>query len=179
MSELKIFADSQPEQPLLHTREPAEIARQLALAGVRFEQWQARGDVAAGASPETVKAAYGDDIERLLAAGYQTYDVISLEPSNPAKDELRRKFLSEHRHSEDEVRFFVDGQGLFSLHIGERIYEVLCVKGDLISVPADTPHWFDMGSEPRFIAIRFFNNPDGWVANFTGSDIADRFSRLP
>ena len=31
---------------------------------------------------------------------------------------------------------------------------------------------------PRFVAIRLFNNPDGWVANFTGSDIAQRFNRL-
>jgi 1,2-dihydroxy-3-keto-5-methylthiopentene dioxygenase len=35
-----------------------------------------------------------------------------------------------------------------------------------------------MGPNPGFIAIRLFNNPDGWVANFTGSDIADRFNRL-
>jgi len=55
---------------------------------------------------------------------------------------------------------------------------VLCTKGDLISVPANTPHWFDMGPNPNFTAIRLFNNPEGWVANFTGSDIAQRFNRL-
>ncbi len=76
------------------------------------------------------------------------------------------------------MRFFVDGQGLFGLHLGERIYEVLCTKGDLISVQANTPHWFDMGPNPNFTAIRLFNNQEGWVANFTGSDIAQRFSRL-
>jgi 1,2-dihydroxy-3-keto-5-methylthiopentene dioxygenase len=42
-------------------------------------------------------------------------------------------------------------------------------------VPDQTKHWFDMGPEPHFTAIRFFNNPDGWVANFTGDDIAKRF----
>ena len=109
-------------------------------------------------------------------------DVISLDASNPetlAKvPELRQKFLSEHRHNEDEVRFFVDGQGLFSLHVEDNVYEVLCQKGDLISVPANTPHWFDMGPKPSFVAIRFFNNPEGWVANYTGSAIAESFSRL-
>ena len=91
---------------------------------------------------------------------------------------MRQKFLAEHTHSEDEVRFFVDGHGLFSLHVAAEVYEVLCEKGDLISVPANTKHWFDMGPNPRFVAIRFFNNPEGWVAQFTGSDIADRFNRL-
>lgn len=179
MSELKIFDDHQPDKALLTTADAAEIQRELATAGIRFEQWQASQPLAAGASSEAVQAAYRADIERIVReGGYQTVDVISLDPSNPEKSALRAKFLSEHSHSEDEVRFFVDGQGLFSLHLGSRIYEVLCVKGDLISVPADTPHWFDMGSQPAFVAIRFFNNPEGWVARYTESDVADRFSRL-
>ena len=49
---------------------------------------------------------------------------------------------------------------------------MLCEKNDLISVPAHTPHWFDMGSEPNFTAIRIFDNPEGWIAQFTGDDIA-------
>lgn len=180
MSELKIFDEQHPDEPLFFSSEPAEIARQLKAAGIRFEQWSATQPVTAGASREAVQAAYQADIERLInEEGYQTFDVISLDPSHPDREAMRAKFLSEHSHSEDEVRFFVDGQGLFSLHLDNRIYEVLCVKGDLISVPANTPHWFDMGSAPAFIAIRFFNNPEGWVARYTGSDVADRFSRLP
>jgi 1,2-dihydroxy-3-keto-5-methylthiopentene dioxygenase len=110
--------------------------------------------------------------------GYQAVDVISLAPDHPQKDALRQKFLNEHRHSEDEVRFFVAGQGLFSLHLDDRVYEVLCEKGDLIGVPDNTRHWFDMGPNPNFVAIRIFTNPAGWVADFTGSDIAQQFPRL-
>lgn len=91
---------------------------------------------------------------------------------------MRAKFLNEHRHGEDEVRFFVAGRGLFTLHIDDYVYAVLCEKNDLISVPAGTKHWFDMGEHPHFIAIRLFNNPEGWVANFTGEDIANQFPRL-
>ena len=64
------------------------------------------------------------------------------------------------------------------MHIADRVYSVLCEKGDLISVPAGTKHWFDMGPNPEFTAIRLFNNPEGWVANFTGDDIAGRFPML-
>ena len=49
-------------------------------------------------------------------------------------------------------------------------------ENDLISVPAGT-HWFDMGSEPNFTAIRIFDNPEGWVAQFTGDAIADAYPR--
>ena len=114
----------------------------------------------------------------MASDGYQTFDVVSLSEDHPEKDAMRQKFLAEHTHSEDEVRFFVAGEGLFSLHVDSRVYEVLCTRGDLISVPANTRHWFDMGPRPNFVAIRLFNNPEGWVANFTGDDIADRFHRL-
>ena len=55
---------------------------------------------------------------------------------------------------------------------------VLCERGDLISVPANTRHWFDMGSAPDFCALRFFCNNEGWVARFTGDSIAERFPGL-
>lgn len=179
MPKLQIFADNAPSQPLQQSDSNPEIAQQLEMIGVRFEQWQASQPIEAGASQEDTLTAYQGDIDRLIAAdGYQTVDVVSLTADHPQKDAFRQKFLAEHCHSEDEVRFFVAGQGLFSLHIDEKVYEVLCEKGDLISVPANTTHWFDMGPNPNFVAIRLFNNPEGWVANFTGSDIADRFSRL-
>lgn len=179
MSALKIFADDAPNQVLTATQNREHITQALQAAGVRFEQWQTDQAIAPGDAQEKVIAAYQTDIDRLIAQqGYQTVDVVSLNSDHPNKAELRKKFLDEHRHSEDEVRFFVAGSGLFSLHIEQRIYEVLCEQGDLISVPANTPHWFDMGPNPYFVAIRLFNNPDGWVAKFTGSDIANRFSRL-
>jgi 1,2-dihydroxy-3-keto-5-methylthiopentene dioxygenase len=64
------------------------------------------------------------------------------------------------------------------LHVGEQIFSVLCEKGDLISVPANVTHWFDMGENPHLACIRLFTNPDGWVANFTGNDISKLFPTL-
>jgi 1,2-dihydroxy-3-keto-5-methylthiopentene dioxygenase len=179
MTRLTVFADDDPSTPLLASEDHPQIAEALAGIGVRFERWQAAAMVSPGDPQEAVIAAYRGDIDRLIAAeGYQTVDVVSLDADHPQKAALRQKFLAEHAHGEDEVRFFVVGQGLFSLHIGGRVYELQCTQGDLIGVPAGATHWFDMGPNPRFVAIRLFNNPDGWVARFTGSDIAERFSRL-
>lgn len=179
MSTIRIYPDTDITQLLFTSDKPQRIREKLSETGVRFEQWQTDHALLPGAGQDTVMAAYQSDINRLVAEqGYQTVDVISLNADNPKKDELRQKFLEEHTHGEDEVRFFVAGQGLFSMHIGECVYEVLCQAGDLISVPANTPHWFDMGPSPEFIAIRLFNNPDGWVAHYTGNNIAARFNRL-
>lgn len=179
MSRLRIYDEDHPSTPVSVHAAPAEIARELGRVGVRFEQWEANAPIAPGASQEEVLAAYRGDIDRLMREqGYQSVDVISLAPDHPDRAALRRKFLGEHTHSEDEVRFFVAGSGQFTLHIGTRVYDVLCEAGDLIGVPDGTRHWFDMSESPYFVAIRLFTNKEGWVANFTGADIAERFPRM-
>jgi 1,2-dihydroxy-3-keto-5-methylthiopentene dioxygenase len=179
MSRLRIYADTQHEHPLGQYDDHAAISAELARVGVRFEAWAAKQAIAPGATQDEVIEAYRGDIERLMnEEGYRSVDVISLKPDHPDRATLRQKFLNEHTHSEDEVRFFVAGAGQFTLHIDGKVYEVLCEQGDLIGVPDNTPHWFDMSESPYFVAIRLFTNTDGWVANFTGADIAERFPRM-
>ncbi|HZF97501.1 MAG TPA: acireductone dioxygenase [Pseudoxanthomonas sp.] len=178
MSRLRIFSESDPDTPEFASYDPDFIATELHKIGVTFERWKASQPVEPGASPEDVIAAYRDDIDRLVAErGFKTVDVVSIAPDNPQREAMRAKFLDEHFHKEDEVRFFVAGSGLFTLRVDGKVYEVECVKDDLIAVPDGIRHWFDMGDEPSFIAIRFFTEPDGWVGHFTGEDIAARFPR--
>ena len=177
-SRLRIFDEAHPDQPLLATGDRAEMVRELARIGVEFEQWEASKPVAPGASQEEVLDAYRADVDRLVAErGFRSVDVASISPDHPQREAMRAKFLDEHFHKEDEVRFFVAGSGLFTLHVDDKVYEVLCTQGDLIAVPDSVKHWFDMGPEPEFVAIRFFTEPDGWVGHFTGTDIARRFPR--
>ncbi len=153
-----------------------DLVSKLGEIGVEFERWNANIPLAEDATPDIVLNAYQKDIERINQRyGFKSVDVVSLYPSHPQRVEFREKFLAEHTHSDFEVRFFVEGQALFYLHVGNLVYLVLCEQGDLISVPANTPHWFDMGESPDFKAIRFFSTPDGWVANFTGEEIARKF----
>lgn len=175
MSHLQVFADADGATPLLDTRDGAAIAATLGEIGVRFERWPLKPLDA----DSDILAVYADEVARLTqAGGYRSIDVARIAPDHPERAAMREKFLSEHTHGEDEVRFFVDGEGLFTLHHDDRVFAMRCCAGDLISVPAGMQHWFDMGAAPRFTAIRLFVNPDGWIARFTGSDIAERFPRL-
>jgi 1,2-dihydroxy-3-keto-5-methylthiopentene dioxygenase len=159
MSRLTIYRDGAPGAPLLRTEEPEVIARELSAIGVRFERWE---------SP----VALADDApaERVLAA-----DVIKLTPDNPNVEALRAKFISEHTHTEDEIRFFVQGSGNFIMHVDGRVYDAHCTAGDLISVPAETRHWFDAGPAPSFTALRVFTDTSGWVPHYTGDTLSERF----
>lgn len=169
--------------PSVDTTDAALISDHLASIGVEFGRWSVAAGTALGAdpSPDEVLAAYAADVDRLRSAGYVTVDVarLRIDPSDPAQVDqaagARQKFLAEHRHAEDEVRFFVEGSGAFYLRLDGRVHIVVCTAGDFISVPAGTRHWFDMGTAPHFAALRFFQTADGWVGDFTGDDIATRF----
>ena len=152
------------------------IAASLEQQGVIMQRWAADQELAGDADQETVLAAYASSIDRLNEKyGFKSVDVVALGPDHPQKEEFRQKFLAEHTHGDFEIRFFVEGSGLFYLHLGDKVYLTLCEQGDLISVPADTTHWFDMGANPDFKCIRLFTTEEGWLGEFTGSEIAGRF----
>ena len=177
MTTLSIFHQDRPESPEQVVENPADIARLLKEQGIRYERWPTRA-LPADASSDDILDAYADEVAHLKEeSGFATADVVSLKPDHPDREAFRQKFLDEHVHSEDEVRFFVHGQGLFYLHLGDRVYAVMCRQCDLISVPNGTRHWFDMGPEPEFTCIRLFTNPEGWVAQFTGEPISSRLPR--
>lgn len=179
MTHLTVYPDTDPATVLLETGDGARIAEELAAIGVAFERWTAPHALADDADQEAVLAAYESDVARIMReGGYQSVDVVRVKPDNPNKAELRQKFLAEHTHDDDEVRFFVDGAGAFYLRKEGKVYRVICERSDLISVPAGITHWFDTGPAPDFCAIRIFTTPEGWVGHFTGDDIATRFPKF-
>ena len=176
MSRLTVYDDTNPTQPVLLTDEPGAIADGLRTIGVRFERWGSPVNLADDAASEVVLAAYQPYLDKLMGeGGAGSADVISLTPDNPAGPAMRQKFLSEHIHTEDEVRFFVKGSGSFVMHVDGRVYDAHCTQGDLISVPAGIKHWFDAGVRPSFTALRVFQATSGWTPHYTGDDIAERF----
>ncbi len=178
MSILIIYPENQPKQGT-HFSDFNDIKNLLSEIGVIFERWSAEHEIRPDADQAKIIKAYQKPIDRLNELyGFQSVDVINLNPDNPEKSAFRQKFLAEHTHNDFEVRFFIEGCGLFYLHVNDKVYAVLCEQGDLISVPANTTHWFDMGENPHFKTIRLFTTPEGWVAKFTGKEIAKSFPTL-
>ena len=155
-----------------------EIYLFLKSHGIFFDQWICDIVFDDNASQEEILAAYSKDLVPFMNnSGYKTADVISINSATENYGALRTKFLAEHTHSEDEIRFFVDGKGLFWFNLeNEPVFNVLCEAGDLISVPAGTKHWFDAGEFNPFVkAIRVFMDKSGWVPDYTNSGIELNF----
>jgi 1,2-dihydroxy-3-keto-5-methylthiopentene dioxygenase len=178
MTRLIVYAAKDSKDVQLDTREFETIRKALTEAGAHIERWEASHPLKAGATNEEILLAYAPEIDRLKRErGYAEADVVSIKPGNPNWPALRQKFMAEHTHDEDEVRYFVEGSGAFYLHIGERVLKIVGEAGDLLWVPQGATHWFDGGDEGHFTCIRLFTNREGWVAHYTGDAIADVFPK--
>ncbi len=152
-----------------------EIAKILSTVGITFESWgverlpaHLRDRNLSDQEKQQVLAAFRPEIDRLKQqGGYVTADVISLYPDTPNLPVLLAKFDKKHLHTEDEVRFCVQGRGVFALfpESAEAI-DVELRPGDFISVPKQYHHLFFLCEDQRITCIRLFVDPAGWVAHY-------------
>ena len=179
MSILFVYHVATPDTPNKVLTHADDIASTLAEQGVGFERWQASTRVEAGASAAEVTAAYQGQIDSWMTAeGYAQVEVLSVNREHPQKEVVAARLRDEYRHDADEIRLFAAGRGLLGLHIGDYVYTVLCEKHDLLRIPVGMPRWFDLGEEPRVVAISLFKTASGAVAQVTGRDIAQAFPGL-
>jgi 1,2-dihydroxy-3-keto-5-methylthiopentene dioxygenase len=157
--------------------ETEAIHQYLAGIDIEYEIWAPSQPVDPDASNEDILRAYSADIEKLKArGGYVTADVVNVNAQTPGLDAMLARFNREHWHDEDEVRFIIEGRGVF--HIHPRNAPVVAIEveaGDLIRVPRGTWHWFDLCSDRHIRAIRLFQDPAGWTPVYTESGVDARF----
>ncbi len=158
--------------------DPQEIAEFLKPFGIWFENWDVEGRIGSDASNEEILAAYAPEIERLKEkGGYVTADVINITPGIEGLDALLDKFNKEHTHSEDEVRFTVKGGGIFHIHPDNGpVFAIQVESGDLINVPKDTKHWFDLCNDKTIQCIRLFLDASGWAPHYVEGSVHEKYS---
>lgn len=105
-------------------------------------------------------------------AGYQSRDLIVIHPDIPNLDSLLAKFASCHTHADDEVRYIIEGEGVFGFVRPDGTQMELVIQPEeYINVPAGTEHWFHLTDSKRIKAVRYFTTTEGWVPEYTGTEI--------
>ncbi len=160
-----------------------DITRELAPVKVQLNHW------GVGDDPEINQLLAKDSLndeekERVLqaldgyfeqlkeTAGYQSRDLIVLHPGFPNLDGILSKFERCHYHADDEVRYIIEGEGVFGFvrPDGSQL-EVTVQAQEFINVPANTEHWFHLTPSRRVKAVRYFTSTEGWVPEYTGTGI--------
>ncbi|MEM9456840.1 MAG: cupin domain-containing protein [Myxococcota bacterium] len=115
-------------------------------------------------------AAYQPPLDELKAErGYAEQDIIELRPDTPKLDEICAKFKDEHLHTDDEVRYVLDGEGIFDIRsVDDRWMRVTVEQGDLLVVPANVHHRFTLTERKQIRCVRLFKDSAGWVPHYRG-----------
>lgn len=96
--------------------------------------------------------------------GYVEQDEVSLTPDMPNLDAICAKFDKEHYHTLDEVRFVVDGEGIFDVRDKrDQWVRIEVDAGDLIIIPANKHHRFYLKDTKRIRCVRLFLDNSGWT----------------
>lgn len=158
--------------------EGEEASRLLARIGVHHESWDVGGTAPRyNLDPEEQDALlsrFQAPLDRLSAErGYVARDLIQLSPATPHIEDLLVNFVRQHHHTEDEVRFIVHGEGVFTVERDGQWYDILVTAGDVIAVPAGTEHWFTLTDLRTVTAVRLFCDPSGWVAVYADASAGE------
>jgi len=130
--------------------------------------WSVSGD-------EAERTAMIDKIKR--ERSYVDQDFVALLPNTPDLEKICAKFDKEHYHTEDEVRFVVEGEGIFDVRDQADSWIRIEVKeGDIIIIPARTHHRFYLTDAKHIRCMRLFANHDGWAPLYR-SAMAETTSR--
>jgi len=156
--------------------DPIEVKSYLERAGVTFDYWQIPDDVrriaVEGNPSDEAKAKLLDMLAEPLgevkrAKGCPHADVVVLNPGTPGLDEALAKFDRVHMHTDDEVRLVLDGEGIFGFSPdGAEEFELEIHAGEFISLPAGMWHWFTLTDARRIVAVRLFEDTDGWTPHY-------------
>lgn len=179
MSKLAFYTQFNLQRPYKVSDDVNKFSEELSEVGVRFEQWSTLSLL-----PNT--PIIEDDVLKMFSHeinqvkdkfGYTQVDVATMKPNDAFSISVRGRYLSEHTHEEDEVRFFLAGKVLVYLHINQKIHILECMKGDFIIIPAGIRHWMDIGPKPNFSVIRWFNSKKAFVNDFTSGFVAEATPR--
>jgi len=111
-----------------------------------------------------IEARAGEMARIKRERGYVEEDEVALMPDTPNLDAICAKFDKEHFHTLDEVRFVVDGEGIFDVRDKkDRWVRIEVDKGDLIIIPANTYHRFFLKDSKKIRCVRLFLNNEGWT----------------
>lgn len=177
MTSLSVHLETSPNLPNKVLTHAEDIASTLAAVGVGYRRLQAPAALRPGCGEQAFDEACGPWLQEVMAeGGYRHRQLLSLERNHPQKLELRARYLDEQTQSAPCAWLFVGGFGQLSLHLDDHVYVLRAEKGDLLQLPAGTPHWFDSGEEPHLLLARLSASDEAPVPS--GDRIASRFPRL-
>lgn len=150
--------DTSVDQRLEHRLTPNQPAPKSALEDIGVAQWQLDPD----------KFETDPELQQIRNThGYSYHDIITVSPDKlPGYEQKIKTFYEEHLHTDDEIRYVLDGSGYFDVRDkNDRWIRIAMRKGDMITLPAGIYHRFTLDHHNYIRAMRLFVGDPVWTAH--------------
>ncbi|KAG0464281.1 hypothetical protein HPP92_020350 [Vanilla planifolia] len=141
--------DTEEDQRLPHHREPKQFVSIDRLAELGVISWRLNADI-----HET-----DEGLKKIRECrGYSYMDIIEVCPEKLPNYETKIKsFFEEHLHTDEEIRYCLEGSGYFDVRDeNDQWIRISLKKGGLIVLPAGIYHRFTLDENNYIKAMRLF-----------------------
>jgi 1,2-dihydroxy-3-keto-5-methylthiopentene dioxygenase len=148
--------DSTEDQRLPHRLNPNEPVSAKTLSDLGVAQWVLDAD----------KFENDPELEQIRNdRNYNYQDIINVSRDKlPNYEQKIKSFFEEHIHTDEEIRYVLDGSGYFDVRDAEeRWIRIWTKKGDMIVLPAGIYHRFTLDEGNYIKAMRLFIGEPVWT----------------
>lgn len=148
--------DSSEDQRLPHHLEPKRYVSPETLAELGVLHWVLDAD----------NYEHDAELQKIRKdRGYTYHDIVDVAPDRLPDYEAKLKiFYEEHIHTDEEIRFVLDGSGYFDVRDFEDGWIRIWVKkGDMIILPAGIYHRFTLDESNYAKVLRLFVGEPVWT----------------
>ncbi|WP_414753654.1 1,2-dihydroxy-3-keto-5-methylthiopentene dioxygenase [Anabaena sp. CCY 9910] len=110
--------------------------------------------------------------------GYLWCDLLNVHPGSPNLQTLIATYAQYHTHTAPEALYALAGEMIFGFVKADGSQVQLLVQSqDYLHIPSGVEHWCSLTASLSFKAVRYFTAADGWVPNYTGTQLNDSLNK--
>ncbi|HYW19716.1 MAG TPA: acireductone dioxygenase [Nodularia sp. (in: cyanobacteria)] len=162
-----------------------EIVRELAPLGIHLKHYDPgtsllfphllEQDVLTDSEKQHITEQHNGAFEFIQQEnGYLWSDLLHLHPGLPNLQNLIATYSRYHHHTAPEALFLLAGEMIFGFvkPNGDQV-QLLIQSQDYIHICEGVEHWCSPTALLHFKAVRYFTSVEGWVPNYTGTQLTD------
>ncbi|HLO87503.1 MAG TPA: acireductone dioxygenase [Nostocaceae cyanobacterium] len=110
---------------------------------------------------------------------YLWCDLLNVHPGSPNLQAQVTTYQNYHTHTAPEAIYLLAGEMIYGFVRSDGSQVQLLIQAqDYLHIPANVEHWSSPAASLHFKVIRYFTTVEGWMPNYTGTQLSDSLHKF-